>query len=139
MKKLSLAFFIALAPFTAVAEGLKGKWLTEEGKGHVVFESCGSKLCGKIVWLKEPDDAAGKPLADALNEDQSLRGRPIIGLNLTELDSDGNGGWKGTIYNPEDGKSYTAKAAIQKDGSLRIEGCVLGGLICDGQTWMRVD
>jgi uncharacterized protein (DUF2147 family) len=139
MKKLAFPLFIALAPFTALADGLKGKWLTEEGKGHVVFEDCGSKLCGKIVWLKEPKDAAGKPLVDALNEDQSLRGRPIIGLKLTELVHDGTGRWTGTIYNPEDGKTYASEASIQKDGSLLIKGCVLGGLICDDETWTRVN
>ena len=52
MGKLSLALIIALAPVAAQASDLKGKWLTEEGKGHVLFEDCGSKLCGKIVWLK---------------------------------------------------------------------------------------
>jgi uncharacterized protein (DUF2147 family) len=139
MKKLSIAVFVALAPFTALADELKGKWLTEEGKGHVVFENCGSRLCGKIVWLKEPKDAAGKPLVDGLNEDQSLRGRPIIGLKLTELEANGSGTWKGVIYNPEDGKSYKAEAAIQKDGSLLVKGCVLGGLLCDDQTWTRVN
>jgi uncharacterized protein (DUF2147 family) len=139
MKKLSLAFVIALAPFTAVADGLKGKWLTEEGKGQVVFADCGPKLCGRIVWLKEPNDAAGNPHVDALNENQSLRSRPIVGLKLTELTSDGNGGWKGTIYNPEDGKTYTSEASIQKDGSLLIKGCMFGGLLCDSQTWTRLD
>lgn len=140
MKKIALALVIALVPLAAfAADGLKGKWLTDEGKGHVVFEDCGTKVCGKIVWLKEPNDPSGKPLVDALNEDTSLRGRPIIGLKLTELVSDGSGGWKGTIYNPEDGKSYKAEAALQKDGSLLIKGCVLGGLLCDDQTWTRVN
>lgn len=139
MGKYALALMIFLAPLAASAEGLKGKWLTEEGKGHVVFEECGSRLCGKIVWLRQPKDDAGKPLVDALNQDKTLRGRPIIGIKLTELVSDGNGGWKGTIYNPEDGKSYTAKASIQKNGSLLIEGCILGGLLCDDQTWTRVN
>jgi|SRR5208337_3513549 len=139
MKEISLALVIVLAPFASHAAELRGKWLTEEGKGHVLFEGCGSKLCGKIVWLKEPNDTAGKPQADALNEDKSLRTRPVLGLTLTELESDGNGAWKGVIYNPEDGKSYKAKAAIQKDGTLLIEGCILGGLLCDDQTWTRVD
>ncbi len=140
MGKLSLALVIALAPVAAQASDLKGKWLTEEGKGHVLFEDCGSKLCGKIVWLKDPNDEAGRPLADGLNEDRSLRTRPIIGLKLTELESDGDGGWKGYIYNPEDGKRYTAEAEIRNDGSLLIKGCILGGLICDdGHTWTRVN
>ncbi|MBI4723909.1 MAG: DUF2147 domain-containing protein [Rhodomicrobium sp.] len=139
MKKLSLAIVIALAPFAAHAAGLKGEWLTEEGKGRVLFEDCGSKLCGRIVWLKQPNDESGKPLADGLNKDKSLRNRPIMGLKLTELKSDGNGGWKGTIYNPEEGKSYNAEAGIQEDGTLLIKGCLLGGLLCGDETWKRIN
>jgi len=139
MKKLSLALALILTPFAARATGIAGKWLTEEGKGHVLFENCGHKLCGRIVWLKEPTDESGKPQADVLNEDKSLRSRRVLGLRLTELESDGNGGWKGVIYNPEDGKSYQATARIRADGSLIIEGCILGGLLCDDQTWTRVE
>jgi uncharacterized protein (DUF2147 family) len=139
MKRLPLALAFLLAPFAAHAAGLQGKWLTEEGKGHVVFEPCGGeKLCGKIVWLKDPLDESGKPLVDALNQDEGLRGRPIAGMRLTELEPDGNGGWKGVIYNPEDGKSYKARASIKKDGSLLIEGCMLGGLLCGDETWTPV-
>jgi uncharacterized protein (DUF2147 family) len=137
MKKLTLALLIGLAPFAAQAADLKGIWLTEEGKARVSFEPCSSKFCGKIIWLKEPNDETGKPLVDALNQNKSLRTRPIIGLQLTELASDGNGGWKGRIYNPEDGKSYAAEAEVQNNGALLIKGCALGGLICDGQTWTR--
>jgi uncharacterized protein (DUF2147 family) len=139
MKKILLALATLVVPFGAYAGDLKGRWLTEQGKGHVLFENCGSKLCGRIVWLKEPRDRDGKPLVDALNKSKGLRSRPIIGLKLTELESDGKGGWKGVIYNPEDGKNYTAQAAVQKDGSLLIKGCVLGGMFCDGQTWTRVN
>lgn len=139
MTRLAVAFAVALIPCFAIAEDLKGKWLTEDGKGHVLFEECGAKLCGKIVWLRDPRDDSGKPLVDALNEDESLRNRPILGLKLTELEQSGPSLWQGTIYNPEDGKSYKVEAAIQKDGSLLIKGCVLGGLLCDDQTWTRVN
>jgi uncharacterized protein (DUF2147 family) len=139
MKKRLLCLLIAVAPYGACAAELKGKWLTDEGKGHVLFESCGSKMCGKIVWLKEPNDESGKPHVDALNQDKNLRSRPIIGLKLTELEPDGNGSWKGIIYNPEDGKSYKAQASIQRDGSLLVKGCIMGGLLCDDQTWKRVN
>ncbi|MGO9546844.1 MAG: DUF2147 domain-containing protein [Rhodomicrobium sp.] len=139
MRKISLALAIVLAPFAAYSADLRGKWLTDEGKGHVLFEQCGPKLCGKIVWLKEPNDPSGMPQVDALNEDQSLRTRPVLGIRLTELESDGNGGWKGVIYNPEDGKSYQAKAKIKENGTLLVEGCMLGGFLCDDQTWTRVN
>jgi uncharacterized protein (DUF2147 family) len=139
MKRLPLALFLGLLPCATLADGIKGKWLTDEGKGYVLFEDCGPKLCGKIVWLKEPNDASGKPLVDALNEDKSMRTRSIMGLKLAELSSDGGGGWKGAMYNPEDGKSYQTEVSLQKDGSLLIKGCILGGLLCDDQTWTRAN
>lgn len=137
MKKYTLALLIALAPIPANAGDIKGTWLTDEGKARVLMEPCGSNVCGKIIWLKEPNDSSGKPLVDGRNENKSLRTRPIMGLQLAQFASNGNGGWKGDIYNPEEGKSYTVDAAIQADGSLRIKGCILGGLVCDGQTWTR--
>src|SRR5271166_1234854 len=123
MRRVLFVFAALIVPFAAHAADLKGKWLTDAGKGHVLFQPCGAKMCGKIVWLREPKDKDGKPLVDALNKNESLRTRPILGMKLTELEADGNGGWKGSIYNPEDGKSYNATASV--DGStLRIKGCV---------------
>jgi uncharacterized protein (DUF2147 family) len=140
MKTLSLAFVLFLTPLAAAAADIKGKWLTEEGKGRVVFEPCGAKICGKIVWLKQPVDAkTGKAQLDVLNEDASLRTRPVIGIKLGELDADGNGGWQGLMYSPEDGKSYKTEVSLQKDGSLLLKGCIMAGLLCDDQTWTRAD
>ena len=139
MKKIALTLILVLAPFAAHGADLKGKWLTSRGKGQVLFEPCGPKLCGKLVWIKEPNDRSGKPATDARNEDPSLRSRPVLGLRLTELESDGDGAWKGTIYNPDDGKTYTAKAAMQSDGTLLVKGCILGGLVCNGETWTHIN
>ena len=135
MRRYGLTLLIALAPVSANAADIKGAWFTEAGKARVVMQSCGSNVCGKIVWLKEPNDASGKPLVDGLNKDKSLRTRPIIGLQLTELKAAENGSWKGEIYNPEDGKSYSAEMNLQRDGSLLITGCMFGGFLCEDQTW----
>ena len=139
MKKIALTLIVALVPFAAGAADLKGKWLTSGGKGQVLFEPCGAKLCGKIVWLREPDNKTGKPAVDARNEEPSLRSRPVLGLRMAELESDGDRFWKGTIYNPDDGKTYTAKAAMQSDGTLLVKGCILGGLVCNGETWTHIN
>ena len=50
----------------------------------------------------------------------------------------GRNRWEGQVYNAEDGKLYTAHLTPLGRDVLRIEGCVLGGLICDGQNWTRV-
>ena len=50
---------------------------------------------------------------------------------------DGANSWKGKVYNAEDGKTYTGVMTLVNDNALKLEGCVLGGLICKGETWKR--
>jgi uncharacterized protein (DUF2147 family) len=45
--------------------------------------------------------------------------------------------WSGQVYNVEDGKTYSGSLTLQGVRSLKLEGCVLGGLICKGQMWTR--
>ena len=42
-----------------------GVWLTQAGDAKVKVTKCGGGICGVIVWLKAPVDAAtGKPAID---------------------------------------------------------------------------
>ena len=79
MSRVLFVFAALIAPFAACASDLTGKWLTDEGKGHVLFQPCGSKMCGKVVWLRQPKDKDGKPLVDARNANASLRHRQFWG------------------------------------------------------------
>ena len=111
-----------------------------EGKSHVQIEPCGDRLCGTIIWLKEPNDEDGNPKRDKDNQDESLRDRPIIGLKLLngfKPDGDSKTAWDdGTIYNPEDGKTYSSEMALEGDNIMMVKGCVW--IFCKKQTWTRV-
>ncbi len=130
----------ALLPGLARAEAI-GLWATVEEKSHVKIETCGNLLCGTIVWLKEPNDENGVAKRDRNNEDESLRDRPIIGLKLLESfkqTGEKPNAWEdGSIYNPEDGKTYASKMALQGSDVLLVEGCVW--IFCKEQTWTRVE
>jgi uncharacterized protein (DUF2147 family) len=97
---------ISLASYTAdnEADELMGIWLNHEKDAHVKIYKCGDEFCGKIVWLKEPEED-GAPKKDKHNPDESLQSRPIKGLDILSgfiFDSDKK--WEdGTIYNPRDG------------------------------------
>jgi hypothetical protein len=45
--------------------------------------------------------------------------------------------WEGHVYNAENGKGYTARVELKGPDELRIEGCLIRGFICLGETWTR--
>ena len=59
-----------------------GVWATAGGESHVKIEDCGGKLCGTIIWLKEPLNKEGKDDVDSENPDPSLRTRKLAGMSL---------------------------------------------------------
>lgn len=117
----------------------RGIWLTPGGQSRVEIATCGSRLCGKIVWLKEPNNAQGQPLRDARNKDESLRSRPILGLPLlTGLPIEAaDGKWKdGDVYSPRKGKTYRAELELDGPDTLKVRACTWLG--CRTQIWKRV-
>lgn len=90
MKVRGIVFVLSLLlPSVAFANSFIGVWSTKEDKSRVEIKNCSadeSKLCGTIIWLKEPLDENGKAKADDNNPEKSLRGRLILGLPLmTEI------------------------------------------------------
>jgi uncharacterized protein (DUF2147 family) len=117
-----------------------GVWLTEEGESQIEIFRCGEALCGRIEWLEEPRDEAGKLRADVNNPDPSLRSRPILGLVIMTdiIPTEAPGRWEGRVYNPEDGRTYDLTLTLVSESEFIVEGCVLYGLICQSQRWLRV-
>ena len=96
-------------------------------------------MCGKIVWLQQPNDpATGKPALDDLNPDPAKRTRPVMGLRIVIAmrPSGTPDQWAGQFYNPNDGRTYPGRIALLSPTQLRVEGCL--GPICSGETWTRV-
>jgi uncharacterized protein (DUF2147 family) len=56
----------------------------------------------------------------------------LIGMRQTQPNL-----WEGDIYNPRNGSVYKSKMSMQGD-TLDIKGCVMGGIICGGETWTRI-
>lgn len=110
---LALASGAPAAPQTSPALGV---WFDDTGKGAVEIATCGAKLCGRIVWLKEPvSEKTGKPLVDAYNPEPAQRTRPICGLQiLGDLERQSDGTWDaGWVYDPKVGQSYDAAIEVR--------------------------
>jgi uncharacterized protein (DUF2147 family) len=141
LRRSALAAIMLAGAFTpSLAADPSGTWLTEGGAATVRIASCGAELCGTIIALKEPNDpATGRPKTDKNNPDASKRNRPVVGIQIVfGMKPSGTADkWSGQVYNAEDGKTYSGSITLQGARNLKLEGCVLGGLICKSQTWTR--
>ena len=115
----------------ALAADATGIWARPSGSSRIQIAPCGKALCGTLVWLKiqRKDDQ---------NPDKSKRDRPLLGVQtVMGMIASSNETWKGKVYNAEDGKTYKGVMTLTSANKLKLEGCVLGGLICKGETWNR--
>lgn len=116
-----------------------GIWFDNSGKGAVEIAPCGSSLCGKIVWLKEPFNAEGKPLVDRFNPNPQRRTSTICGLQvLGGLQFMPEGTWDvGWIYDPKTGKAYDAALTLTAPDQLKVTGYKGVKLFAKSFTWTR--
>lgn len=124
---------------TAMANDATGVWRMENGRVTVKVSPCGGNLCGTVVGLKKPHDNEGKPRLDKENPNPALRSRPVIGLTiLSNMKPRGEGYWSGTIYNPDDGNTYSSNMTLQSGDTIRVRGCV-AGVFCRSMKFIRVE
>lgn len=141
----TLILLTAATGFGAGLSGILGIWKTAMGESKVEIFMCGEKLCGKIIWLKNPiytdsnDGQAGTPIIDRKNPDPALKSRPLIGLQILEgFTSEGNNTWgNGTCYDPKSGKTYRGKIHLAAPDRLELRGYI--GIPLFGRTsiWTR--
>jgi uncharacterized protein (DUF2147 family) len=112
------------------ADTEQGIWFNHSGKGAVEIRPCGKsgsdadRLCGFIVWLKDPNNKRGEPLTDGYNADTSKRKRPICGLPvLGALRPMSDGSWdQGWVYDPEQGQAFDAAIQLKSRDRLLLTG-----------------
>ncbi|MDO9524528.1 MAG: DUF2147 domain-containing protein [Gemmobacter sp.] len=121
MKFAVVAALIALAG-PAVADPVLGTWKTQEDDGayaHVEMAPCGAAICGVIK-------RSFRGTAEYQSEN--------VGKKLViDMQPQGGGKYAGQVWRPSNNKIYTGKIELSGD-SLRLAGCVAGGLICSKQT-----
>jgi uncharacterized protein (DUF2147 family) len=106
------AAFVAMVGAAAAADPIEGKWRTQSG-ATAAIGGCGANYC---ITLK-----SGKH----------------SGKRIGTFSAAGAGSYSGKITDPENDKTYSGKAKLSGN-SLKMSGCVLGGLLCRNQTWSRL-
>jgi uncharacterized protein (DUF2147 family) len=130
--------------FTVDVEGdrLIGVWEPSNGKARVKVEKIGTKFYGKIVWLKEAIDPVTKqPKVDKNNPDVSMQNVPLKGYRLLkDFIYAGSDEWtEGTIYDPENGSTYSCVIKMKDINSLDIRGFIGVKALGRTDTWKRLE
>jgi uncharacterized protein (DUF2147 family) len=75
---------------------------------------------------------------DINNPNPALRGRTVAGLTfMNGAKKSGDNVWKGTLYNAEDGKSYSGSMTLISDTELQMRGCAFS-IFCQTRGFSRV-
>lgn len=120
------------------AQSIVGLWYNDMKDAKIqIFKSTDGKYYGKIVWLKEPD-RDGKPKVDKFNSKESLKTRPIMGLQiLSGLVLKGDSYVSGTIYDPKSGKTYSCNVSLNGTDKLNLRGYVGLSLMGKTSVWTK--
>lgn len=142
MNRLQLALFgfftaaVGAAPAMALfaAQPIAGRWMTKEKDSVVTIAKCGATYCGRLTqYLVTPPGGADQK--DVNNPNPKLRTRKLLGVALLSgFKADGDV-WRGTIYDPRNGKSYRSVLKRKSDTVLEVKGCI--GPFCQAQNWTR--
>jgi uncharacterized protein (DUF2147 family) len=103
-------------------------WTNPYGNVKVRTGDCAGKLCGWVIWATPGAEAEARDGGTAR----------LVGTQLLEqYQPTGPRKWQGHVFVPDMGRSFYSTIALVDDNSLKVSGCILGGLVCKSQIWHR--
>ena len=98
--------------FAALADPIEGNWKTPSG-ATAGINACGGDFC------------------------ITMRSGRHVGKKIGQMSAEGSGAYSGTITDPANDKTYSGSAKLA-GSTMKMSGCVLGGVICRTQTWSKL-
>lgn len=126
MKKAALILLLGLAAAPAAAEpaaaepidAIYGIWNRDGHQQRLEFFDCDGKLCARGVFPPPPE---GRPPALVLR--YAVKTEPNR--------------WKGDLFNPENGKTYSGAITLESPTQLTLTGCLIA-FLCQSESWTKV-
>ena len=137
---LFLCLLLAALPSLSSAAGpdpdaLVGSWVVAEKDAHIEIYRQGDRYFGRISWLREEGPPSPENKAPP---ESKMHEKPRIGLLIVRDFKFEGEAWKGTLYDPSDGKSYRGIMTLASPDELHVRGYL--GISLFGRTtiWHRV-
>ena len=129
MNKTAILLASLLLAAPASAQAIEGQWTNYKKNVVVEVERCGAAYCWRVVQASEKAKAKARK-----GGTPNLVGTQI----LTGLKPIGAGKFRGQAFVPKRNIHATATVRQINDDKMQVQGCVLGGLLCDKEKWTRV-
>lgn len=126
---LALSMAISGASAASAADSLEGLWKNRPNTLVVKIAPCGAALCGTVVQASDDAKASTRRAGTA-----NLVGTKV----LTGLRKSSEGTYSGQVFNPNLNIHASGTVKLESPSLLVVRGCVLAGLICRQQHWLRV-
>jgi uncharacterized protein (DUF2147 family) len=117
-----IASILVLGSSTAAtAADINGEWARNDGKAKVRIARCGADICATNTWIKPgtPDEKAGDVLVMKVQKVSDAQ-------------------YSGSAFDPQRDMSYRITLDVAGN-KMTSKGCVLGGLLCKGVGWTRIN
>ncbi len=142
MNKFLAAILVSASMNIWANDGIVGKWQTiddetKQAKSIIEISKQGDIYKGKIIaLLQNPNFICNKCTGEF--KDKSIIGMPVLtGLKYKDNQKD-NQYEDGKIFDPQNGKTYSAKAKLIENGQkLEVRGFMGISLLGRTQTWNR--
>lgn len=119
---------VSSAPASA-GEPIEGVWKNRPNTLIVRIAPCGGALCGTVIRAAE----------DAKESVRSAGAPNLVGTRiLSGLRQSSAGSYKGDIFNPNLNLHAAGTLTLESRSVMLVRGCVLAGLICKQQHWIRI-
>jgi uncharacterized protein (DUF2147 family) len=113
---------------SAGADGILGLWTNSNSTVVVDVTRCGRGICGRVV----------RASAGAETDARQAGSPPIVGTQvLRDFELRRPGIWSGRVFVPARNRIFHSTLTRVDDRRIRIDACILGGLICQGEVWRR--
>jgi uncharacterized protein (DUF2147 family) len=113
-------------------DAVLGDWIPESKDGKISIYKQGEKYFGKVSAGKNGEKK------DVNNPDEKLRTQSIIGsVILKDFEFSGKYWENGTIYDPNNGKTYSCNIKIKKPNELEIRGFIGISILGRTTVWTR--
>ncbi len=116
------------------ADAVVGTWLDEDKRGYVEIYRAGDVYQGRVAGATD-----GAVKKDVKNPVHAKRTQSLLGQDIIKgLTYDGEGHWQGgTIYNPDDGNTYSVRLTVIDANTLDLHGYIGVPLFGMTQRWTR--